>query len=70
MCLSTGLASGKRLDPGSGPLAERQPGPAEPRGSAPRGSAEDECSGTAGTVCKFGQAGLTGLKWKWMWKSR
>lgn len=57
MCLWTGLASGKRLDPGSGPWAERQPGPAEPQGLVPRGSVEDECSGTAGTVCIFGQAG-------------
>lgn len=48
--------SGKRLDPGSGPSAERQPEPAGPRGSAPRRSAGDECSGTAGTGYKSGQA--------------
>lgn len=57
MCLWTGLASGKRLDPGSGPWAERQPGPAESQGLVPRGSVEGECSGTAGTVCISGQAG-------------
>lgn len=47
--------SGTRKGPGSGPLAERRPAPAEPRGFALQGSAEGECSGTAGTGCKSGQ---------------
>ena len=52
----TELESGRRLDPGIGPLAERRPGPVEPQGSDPQGSAGDECSDTAGTGCKSGQA--------------
>lgn len=58
-----------RLDPGSGPLAETQPGPAVPQGWAPQGSAGDECSDTAGTECKSERAaGLTGLRWKQRWR--
>lgn len=55
MCRWTGLGSDRRLDPGSGPLAERRQGPAGNPDSGPRGPAGDECSDTAGTVCKFEQ---------------
>lgn len=64
MYLLTEWASGTRLDLGSGPWAERRPAPAGPPGSAPQGSAEGECSGTAGTGCKSERAaGWTGLRW-------
>lgn len=56
MCQWTEWASGRRLDLDTGPWAERRPAPAGPPGSAPRGPAEGECSGTAGTECKFEQA--------------
>lgn len=48
--------SGRKLDPGNDPLAKRPPEPAGPQESDPGRSAEDECSGTAGTECKSGQA--------------
>lgn len=44
-----------RMDPGSGPWAERRPAPAGPQGLVPQGSAEGECSGTAGIGCKSEQ---------------
>lgn len=56
MCQWTELESDMKLDPGSGPLEEIQPGLAGLQGLVPRGSAADECSGTAGTGCKSGQA--------------
>lgn len=56
MCLWIRLGSGRRPDPGSGLWAERQPKPAGPQDLAPQASAEDVCSGTAGTGCKSGQA--------------
>lgn len=61
--------SGRKSGPGNGPLAKRPPEPAGPQESDSGGSAEDECSDTAGTAYKSERAaGLTGLRWTLKWK--